>query len=202
MVDVGKRLKQLRHPLTQAEFARLLGVDRSTLASWEVGRREPDIERLAKIADLFQVSLDWLAGRETLPTLVPLADSSHIINLATELAADFAIRLEQDVFPLGGLKAGDIAFFRRSQHAQVGQFVALADTSPQVAIYTNEEQRPILGTLVYILKQPANLTPAALAKLRLQQDPYWQKVITYATERHIRPAQIHQLLLSAVRIHE
>ncbi|MEG6584819.1 helix-turn-helix domain-containing protein [Dendrosporobacter sp. 1207_IL3150] len=62
METLGDKIKQLRNDLTQEELASLLKVDRSTLASWEVNRREPDIATLCRIASMFNVSVDWLVG--------------------------------------------------------------------------------------------------------------------------------------------
>lgn len=63
MRTLGEKIKQLRSKLTQEELAAILKVERSTLASWEVNRREPDIATLCRIADYFRVSIDWLVGR-------------------------------------------------------------------------------------------------------------------------------------------
>lgn len=62
MVTLGDRIKQLRSELTQEALATILQVDRSTLASWEINRREPDIATLRHIASYFKVSVDWLVG--------------------------------------------------------------------------------------------------------------------------------------------
>lgn len=62
METLGDKLKQLRNELTQEELAAILRVDRSTLASWEINRREPDIATLCRIASHFEVSIDWLVG--------------------------------------------------------------------------------------------------------------------------------------------
>lgn len=62
METLGEKLKQLRNELTQEELAVILQVDRSTLASWEINRREPDIATLCRIASHFGVSIDWLVG--------------------------------------------------------------------------------------------------------------------------------------------
>lgn len=60
------RLKELRlqHGLTQKELVELLGVKRNTYSDWENGKCKPNYEKLEKLADLFEVSLDWLFGRE------------------------------------------------------------------------------------------------------------------------------------------
>lgn len=65
MGTLGEKIKQLRHKLTQEELAVILGVERSTLASWEVNRREPDIATLCRLADFFKVSVDWLVGHKS-----------------------------------------------------------------------------------------------------------------------------------------
>ncbi|MDR3562111.1 MAG: helix-turn-helix transcriptional regulator [Negativicutes bacterium] len=63
MAELGDRIKEARGSLTQKEFAAKIGVDNTTVASWEIGRREPDLDSLIKIAEMSGVSLDWLAGR-------------------------------------------------------------------------------------------------------------------------------------------
>lgn len=63
----AKQLKALRkrNPhLTQMDMATQLGIAKTTYAAYEQGKRTPDIETQNKIADFFQVSLDYLHGRE------------------------------------------------------------------------------------------------------------------------------------------
>lgn len=62
----SQRLKELRlkKGLTQQEIADLVHVNRVTYTNWEKGKREPSFENLFKLADLLEVSLDWLFGRE------------------------------------------------------------------------------------------------------------------------------------------
>lgn len=47
---------------TQEETALETGIPRSTLANYEAGRTEPDIENLGILADFYEVSIDWLVG--------------------------------------------------------------------------------------------------------------------------------------------
>lgn len=62
-LTLGERLKYFRNraELTQAELAQRIGFNRATYANWEIGRSEPDISSLAKIAAACRVSLDLLA---------------------------------------------------------------------------------------------------------------------------------------------
>ncbi|AFK85862.1 MULTISPECIES: helix-turn-helix domain-containing protein [Thermoanaerobacterium] len=59
------KLKTLRNEkkLTQRELAKLLNLSPSTIAMYEIGQRFPDPETLQKIADFFDVSVDYLLGR-------------------------------------------------------------------------------------------------------------------------------------------
>ena len=64
---LGKKLKELRfrRGITQAEFARDLGVSQQAVGGWEVNRSEPSFDTLTRIANYFNVSTDFLLGKET-----------------------------------------------------------------------------------------------------------------------------------------
>ncbi len=49
--------------LPQEQLARLIGVERSTISSYESNMRQPSLETLSRIADVFGVSTDYLLGR-------------------------------------------------------------------------------------------------------------------------------------------
>lgn len=59
------RIKELRRKmkLSQEEFADYLNVSQATVSSWECGNSDPDLNMLIKIADYFEVSLDFMMGR-------------------------------------------------------------------------------------------------------------------------------------------
>lgn len=65
MATFSERLKNLRtvSHLSQEELAKRLKVTRSCIGNYEQGIREPDREDLEKIADYFNVDLDYLLGR-------------------------------------------------------------------------------------------------------------------------------------------
>lgn len=56
---------RIRENLTQEEMALHLGVTRSAIGNWEQGNREPDFEMSEKIADYFNVDMNYLTGRES-----------------------------------------------------------------------------------------------------------------------------------------
>lgn len=47
---------------TQREVAREINIPHSTIANYELGRTQPDIETLGILADFYEVSIDWLVG--------------------------------------------------------------------------------------------------------------------------------------------
>ena len=59
-----KRLKELRteHEFTQKTLAEKLNTTNSAVCDWEKGRTQPDLQMLTKIANLFEVSVDYLLG--------------------------------------------------------------------------------------------------------------------------------------------
>lgn len=66
---VYTRLVELRKKknLTQEQVSNAIGVARTTYAMYEQGRREMDYELLIKLADFYNVSLDYLFGRTDNP---------------------------------------------------------------------------------------------------------------------------------------
>lgn len=60
------RLRELRTKsgLTQNEIATKLGVSGQTILNWENGIYEPKINQLIQLADLFNVSVDYLIERK------------------------------------------------------------------------------------------------------------------------------------------
>ena len=51
---------------TQREVAQMLGISQPSYIRYENGTSQPNLQTLAKIADIFDVSVDYLLGREKL----------------------------------------------------------------------------------------------------------------------------------------
>ena len=68
MQAIGKRLAEIRknHNYKQTDLASQLNVSQQVISNIERGVTTPDIEQLKKIADIYQISLDQLVGREFL----------------------------------------------------------------------------------------------------------------------------------------
>lgn len=61
----SERLTQLRKSkgVSQNALAKEIGVSPRTYQDYEYGEREPQVAIFSRIADFFDVSLDYLAGR-------------------------------------------------------------------------------------------------------------------------------------------
>ena len=65
------RLRGLRKNkgISQLKLAMDLNTTQNTISRYETGEREPGIDELIKIADYFNVSVDYLIGRTDNPEL-------------------------------------------------------------------------------------------------------------------------------------
>ncbi|MGQ7545042.1 helix-turn-helix domain-containing protein [Streptococcus suis] len=63
-MEFSERLKELRKKanFTQVEVAAKLGISQPAYASWERGAKKPTQENLVKIAQVLNVSVDYLLG--------------------------------------------------------------------------------------------------------------------------------------------
>lgn len=55
--------------MTQLKLAMELNTNQNTISRYENGEREPSIRDLIKIADYFNVSVDYLVGRTDNPNM-------------------------------------------------------------------------------------------------------------------------------------
>ena len=79
--EFGKRVKALRmgKGLTQEKLAEMLNISFSQISRIESGRSTPSIDVMIELAELFQVSLDYLIlGREL--------ETENVRNTLLELA--------------------------------------------------------------------------------------------------------------------
>lgn len=60
------RIKEARLAagLTQTKLAEILGIAGNTLCQYETGTRAPSLETLKKLADYFNVTVDYLIGHD------------------------------------------------------------------------------------------------------------------------------------------
>lgn len=89
--DMLKYLRR-RENLSQLELAEKLGVSKSTISMYEVGKREPDFETLEMIADFFNVDMNFLLGKYD--------SENDMAKLTVRDERDIAKSLEETLFQL------------------------------------------------------------------------------------------------------
>lgn len=77
----SKRLKILRikYGYTQKEISKIIGIKQTTISNYEKGLRFPDADKLKQIANLFNVSVDYLLGQDD-SILIRESVKSNLIN--------------------------------------------------------------------------------------------------------------------------
>lgn len=65
-MNIGKLIKELRkeNKLTQTQLAKILNTTQDTISLWELEKSYPDIFNLIKLAQIFNVTTDYLLGLE------------------------------------------------------------------------------------------------------------------------------------------
>jgi transcriptional regulator with XRE-family HTH domain len=100
----GDRLKLLRKErlktdgLTQEKLGNMFNVEKGTVSNWENGNRTPDLQIVSKLADLFNVSADYLIGRTDIRNYNKLTREDMI-----KLAPEFKKLFEEE-----GLKSVEV----------------------------------------------------------------------------------------------
>lgn len=103
-----KRLKELRieKKITQDELGAVLSFTRATISGYEIGRNEPSIEDLNKLAVYFDVSVDYLTGKSDVRNQEELIEQACFNKLKTKygateseikLALDFIKKAKQNI---------------------------------------------------------------------------------------------------------
>ena len=106
MKGFGRRLKLIREnkkmkdpKWTQEYVADAIGVARPTYTAYENGSKQPPLETVNKIADLFGVSVDYLLGRidESAPKSAP-TNGQHLSS-SNEPLVEHIMRAREELSP-------------------------------------------------------------------------------------------------------
>lgn len=75
-MKIGHVISKLRYDkgYSQIEMAEKLGVTKGAVGMWETDKRKPDYDALIKIADLFNVTTDYLLSHSVRE---PVKDNAH-----------------------------------------------------------------------------------------------------------------------------
>lgn len=114
------RIKELREMAgkQQKELAIDLGVSQPTVSDWESGRKVPSAKSTSKLADYFQVPIDYLLGRESVTDgpPAPSRPGSKWIPVLGKVAAGTPIEAVEEILDYEEIDA---------QMASAGDYFAL-----------------------------------------------------------------------------
>jgi len=101
---LGEKIKELRKKkkMTQQDVANKLKLAKSTISQYENNINEPDNKTLIKIADMFEVTVDYLLGRDPNPTLSQsekeeMRVTEELINMLENIPSNKRRQLEKQI---------------------------------------------------------------------------------------------------------
>lgn len=91
MHDYGLHLLALRkeHGLTQEQLAKMLNVSTSTILRWELNYKFPGFDSLMRMASIYNVTLDYMAGLDTKRAIVTDRLTDQQIAILRSLVLEF-----------------------------------------------------------------------------------------------------------------
>ena len=84
---LGTRIKELRKEfgLSQVELAMRLEVTKQTISNWENENIQPSIDMLVSLANVFNVTTDYMLGLDDVPRLsiegLPMSFAAHLAQI-------------------------------------------------------------------------------------------------------------------------
>ena len=155
------RLRELRKGkgLTQDEFSKQSGLTRSAISMYERGEREPNFETLEKLADFFNVDMNYLLGKSDKTTYIPkgafvpkwkrvpmmgyaaagspledLNQDTPYINVEGKYDVDFCITIRGDSMVDIGINDGDIVFVKSTPTVENGQVAVVEIDNEKICL--------------------------------------------------------------------
>lgn len=137
--------------LKDADVVKATGITKSTFSDWKSGRSKPKQDKLQKIADFFEVSLDYLTTGENIPVTASVSnifpielkrfpmlgeiacgkpkytneDRESYIMAGTDIKADFCLKASGDSMVNARILDGDIVFIRSQEIVENGEIAAV-----------------------------------------------------------------------------
>ena len=155
------RLQEARKKLnmSQKDLSGKIGVSRSTLAMWETGGSQPDNDSLKKLANILNVSIDYLLGRDEsvksnaikIPVLgrvvagIPIEAIEDILDyeeISREMAESgdyFALSIKGDSME-PRMKEGDVVIVRKQPDADTGDIAIVLVNGDEATIKKIKKQ--------------------------------------------------------------
>lgn len=94
---LGTRLRSARERkhMSQIDVFKRAGINNKTLSRYENNGTEPDADALRKLAELYEVSVDWLLGRDKKESDYALPESEYD-RIIKEAEHELGVKLRDD----------------------------------------------------------------------------------------------------------
>ena len=158
----------------QIDIANMLKVSKQCYSNYEKGLREPDFATLQKLADYFEVSVDYILGRGNRTATAPHPDIKPIrlkkfrmlgeiacgkpifaeedhetyIDASADIKADFCVKAKGESMIGARIKNGDIVFIHAQEIVNNGEIAAVIidnDVTLKRWYYYPDKQKLVLS---------------------------------------------------------
>lgn len=160
MSTIGQRIKELRlgHNMTGYELGLKLNITRNAVSQWETNKRVPTSTMLTQIAKLFNVSTDYLLGREPIPN-----DTKSEINYAIPLTSGVRIPV------LGSIVAGipNTAVTEYDEWIEISQSLAMRGEYFALRIKGDSMEPTLFDSDIVVIRQQPDIEDGEIAAVSI-----------------------------------
>lgn len=170
----AERLVELRKEkgLKRQEVANALGVSRASLEYYEKGQRKPDIEIAARIADYYDVSIDYLIGLST--------SRVNEEDFDLKMVCDYTGLSNYAIMKLKQITSQRKLSKRLEEMLSINMISSLADTVASYREVLNEE----IDSLQQLLQVKDDKEKAVQAEAKYQSIIDKKEYLQYAIEKY------------------
>lgn len=160
MSTIGQRIKELRlgHNMTGYELGLKLNITRNAVSQWETNKRVPTSTMLTQIAKLFNVTTDYLLGREPIPN-----DTKSEINYAIPLTGGVRIPV------LGSIVAGipNTAVAEYDEWIEISQSLAMRGDYFALRIKGDSMEPTLFDSDIVVIRQQPDVEDGEIAAVSI-----------------------------------
>ena len=160
MSTIGQRIKELRlaHNMTGYELGLKLNITRNAVSQWETNKRVPTSTMLTQIAKLFNVTTDYLLGRDPIPN-----DLKAEINYAIPLTGGVRIPV------LGSIVAGipNTAVTEYDEWIEISQSLAMRGDYFALRIKGDSMEPTLFDSDIVVIRQQPDVEDGEIAAVSI-----------------------------------
>ena len=157
---IGNKIKSLRkqYNMTQDELGAKITATKSMISLWENGRRKVDTVNLQRIANAFNVTTDYLLGRDPIPN-----DSKSEINYAIPLTGGVRIPV------LGSIVAGipNTAVADYDEWIEISQSLAMRGDYFALRIKGDSMEPTLFDSDIVVIRQQPDVEDGEIAAVSI-----------------------------------